>query len=611
LDWQAWFTLAVIGVVFAGLARAVAPADVLLLGGTVVVTLAGVIQPVDALRGFANEGMLTVAALFVVAGGLRETGALDRLAALMLSSARGERGALARLSLSLPPLSAFLNNTTVVAMLMPLIADWCRRNRLSPSRLMMPLSFLTILGGTCTLIGTSTNLVVNGLMTRAGGTTHGALRPIGLFELAWVGVPLAALGVAYMFTIGRRLLPDRRDLLESFDERTREYLANLRIEPGCPLAGQTVEQAGLRRLPGLFLIEIVRAERIIAPVGPTELLVVGDRLTFTGAVATIVDLQRTRGLVHDPHDEPRESAPHTIAQRAQRNFVEAVVSSTSPIIGRSIRDADFRALYNAAVLAVHRGGERLAGRVGDIVVRAGDTLLLQTGPHFERAHRDHSDFYLVGGLPGAWPVRHERAAVSLLLLALLIGLTASGVLPIVLAAFVAAGLMVATRCLSATEARRSVHWDVLVAIAASFGLSAALEQSGAAGAIAGQLVAGAHGLSVACGVTGRGAALVALAAVYVMTMLLSELLTNNAAAALAFPLAMSAAEQVGADPRPFAMGVVFAASLCFATPIGYQTHMMVSGPGGYRFGDFVRVGLPFDLLLAVGALALIPVVWPL
>ena len=562
----------------------------------------GIVSPEQLLRGFSNQGMLTIAGMFVVAAGMRETGALDRLGRGMLGPARTGRAAFARLVPQVTVLSAFLNNTAVVAMLLPVVSDWCRRHRVSPSRLLMPLSYVTLLGGTCTLIGTSTNLIVNGMMTQAASQaadaeTAEALRGLSFFEPAWIGVAAVAVGVAYLALIGRHLLPDRRDLLETMGESAREYLVNMRIEAGCPLIGKQVEPAGLRRLPGLFLIEITRADRIIAPVEPDDIIREGDRLTFAGVVGTIVDLERTQGLVA----ERPEPGAETDANPGDRRYCEAVVSGTSPLIGRNIRESNFRAVYNAAVIAVHRGGTRLSGRVGDIVLRRGDTLLLQTGPHFVQAHCNNADFYLVSSVEDARPVRHQRASISLVLLGLLIVLLITGRIPVVVAALLCAGLMIATGCISGAAARRYVQWDVLLAIGAALGLGEALRESGAAAALASAVV----------NLTGAWGPIAALAAIYFVTVVLTEVITHAAAAALVFPLAISVAAQLGVNPRPFAMAVVFGASFGFSTPIGYQTHMMVFGPGGYRFTDFLRVGLPLNALMWALVVALIPLIWPL
>ena len=613
--WEGWFVIAIVVAAFVGLVRGL-PTDAVLLGATVLTALAGyvgralgwsdglIITPSEMLSGFANQGMLTVAALFVISAALRETGALDRIGSVMLGRARTEQGALIALAPQVVALSAFLNNTAVVAMLVKIVGDWCRKNRVSPSRLLMPLSYLAILGGMCTLIGTSTNLIVHGLMLNTVRKAQAAgepptLRGFELFDFAWVGVPLALLGIVYLYFVGRRLLPERKDLIEQFDSATRQYLVNMRIEPGCPLIGQRVDEAGLRRLPGLFLIEIARDGEIIAPVEPNQLLEEGDELTFSGAVETIVDLERIPGFVAIDENE----LPQSAQQRGARRYCEAVVSGTSPLLERTIREADFRARYNAAVIAVHRGGTRLRGRVGDIVLRPGDTILLQAGPHFAQAHRNDPSFFLVSRIDDARPVRHHRSTVAMALLGLLVLLMATGFLPTVVAAFFVAGLMVGFRCISASDARRNIAWDVLLTIAASFGLGAAMENTGVAAAVATQVV------GVTQGWTGWEA-LATLGAIYLLTMVATEVITNNAAAVLLFPIAIASAETLDVSPFPFAITVALAASASFSTPIGYQTNMIIYGPGGYRFADFLRVGIPLNLLVWIAATLLIPLIWP-
>lgn len=593
--YHAWFTSAVVLASLIALVKNWAPPDLLFLSGTALLALAGVISPSQAFSGFANEGMLTVAVLFVVAAGLAETGVLSYVGHQVLGGARTDRGALARLSAIIVPSSAFLNNTPIVAMFMPIVIDWCRRNEVAPSKLLIPLSYLAILGGTCTLIGTSTNLVVHGLMRQSG--VEGLANGMTLFEFTPLGVPYALAGVAYLTLFGRRLLPERKELFEQLGESRREYMVDMLVQPGCRLVGISVEAAGLRRLPGLFLIEINRNEEIVTPVAPNEVIQTNDRLVFTGVVSSVVELQKITGLV--PVADPAyEASP---ARQLSRRMCEAVISADSPLIGKTIRDADFRATYGAAVVAVHRGGSRVQEKVGDISLQPGDTLLLQTQPHFVRAHRNDPAFYLVSDVEQWRPLRRHRAWIALLLFLLLLILMTTGIVPTLVGAALIAVAMVATGCLSAGEARQSIELQVLVTIAASFGIGTALEESGAAKAIASQLV---HATAVLGPVA-------ALACVYLLTSLMTELITNNATAVLLFPICVQTAKLMDADPRPFLIALTFAASASLVTPIGYQTNMMVYGPGGYRFTDFIRVGAPLHLILFTVATFLIPVIWPL
>lgn len=601
MGWQAWLALGVAAAVFWGLVKYQNAPDVIMLFGVIVLTLAGVIAPEKAFAGFANEAMLTVAALFVIAAAMKETGALDTIGARMLGKARTSEAALGRMAISINGISAFLNNTPIVAMMIPVLTEWCRRNRVSPSRVMIPLSHFTVLGGMCTLIGTSTNLVVAGLMLQSQKAAtdpraQAALSAPSLFEPAYLGIPLAVAGTLYILLLSRKLLPDRQDMRAMLAESPREYLVDVRIQPGCRLSGKTVEQASLRNLPGLYLIEIARNGQVITPVAPTATMKEGDRLTFSGVVSSIVDLERIPGLV----PVADESYDSSAAARRWTRLSEAVISPRSPLIGRTIRDSNFRALYDAAIVAVHRGGEKLEGRIGDIVLQPGDTLLLQTGQYFAQAQRNNGHFILVSGLEDFRPLRYDRAPIASALLVALIVLMVTEVVSVMLAAFLIAALMIMARCISSSDARANIDWQTLITIAAAFGMGKALESSGAAHAIAEVVVR-------SVGVLGP---IAVLAAVYFLTMVFTEVLSNNAAAALMFPFAIATAQQMNVSPRPFAMCIMFAATLAFATPFGYQTNLMVYGPGGYRFTDFTRIGLPLNILMWILAVILIPLIWP-
>jgi len=418
---------------------------------------------------------------------------------------------------------------------------------------------------------------------------------MGFFELAPVGLPLCAVGLLFLLLVTPRLVPQRQLLSDQLGEHRREYTAAMFVEPQCRLVGRSVEEAGLRQLPGLFLVEIDRDGRTLTPVAPDEIIAAGDRLVFAGVVSTLVDLQRIPGLVPDTHEE---EAP---GQERDRRLIEAVISSSSPLIGLSIREASFRTTYDAAVIAVHRNGERVGGKIGEIVLRPGDTLLLQSAPGFARAHGGSQDFFLVSEVPGPENLRPERAGVAVAILAAMVASVVGGFLEISIASFLAAGALVATGCINGRTARASVEWSILVVIGAGFGLAAALDKTGAAAAVARVLVAAA----------GPYGPLATLGVVYAAAVLLAELLHHAAAAAIMFPIAVAAATQAGAEPRGFVMAVALGATCAFANPTTYQTHLIVYGPGGYRFRDFLRAGLPLDVACGLVALAVIPRVWGL
>ena len=349
----------------------------------------------------------------------------------------------------------------------------------------------------------------------------------------------------------------------------------------------------MRQLPGLYLAEIDRAGRIIPAVSPQETLMGGDRLLFVGVTESVVDLQKIRGLIPAPEQLFKLSTP-----RPQRILVEVVVSNSSPVVGKSVREGRFRTLYNAVIIAVARGGERLRGKVGDVVLQPGDTLLLEAPPSFAQTQRNARDFFLVSRVENSSPPRFERSILALSILASMVATVALGWLTMLEAAVLAAGLMLITRCVSGGAARRSVDWQVLIVIAASFGLGQALEVTGAAESIAQSLVQLAG-----------GNALLSLAVIYGITTLFTEMITNNGAAVLMFPIALATATNLGVDITPFAIAIMMAASASFATPIGYQTNLMVYGPGGYRFTDYLKIGVPLNLLMGAVTLSVAPWVW--
>jgi di/tricarboxylate transporter len=486
-----------------------------------------------------------------------------------------------RLLLPVAAMSAFVNNTPVVAMFLPVLSGWAKRNRLNPSRLFMPLSFAAMLGGTCTLIGTSTNLVVNELIETHAGP--GGIRPFGMFTLAWAGVPVLVAGMIYMVVAGRRLLPPHATPLETVGD-PREYLVWMRIRAGSPVVGRTIEDAGLRHLSGLYLMQIERGEERLLAVGPTQILHADDRLCFVGVIESVIELQQMQGLEPDTDQITKLHPP-----RQDRRLIEAVISPSSSLVGKTVRASEFRTRYSAVIIAVHRSGGRVQGKIGDIVLRPGDTLLLEAQPGFARQHRDSASFYLVSELPGTPTPRWSLAWVAIGLLAGLVLVVTMGWLSIMTASLCAAMLMVLTRCCTGTQAREAIDWQVLVVIGTAFGLARAMDKTG----LADTLASGVLGWTSGYGPWAM------LAGVYLITAIFTSLMTNNAAAALVFPIAFQTAATHGLDFTPFAVCIAVGASTAFATPIGYQTNMMVMGPGGYTWGDFLRFGTPLLVLCGI------------
>ncbi|MGB5833906.1 MAG: SLC13 family permease [Thiohalocapsa sp.] len=588
LGWPGWLSMGLVVLCFVLFVRTRIAPDIVTSGALTLLLVTGVLTPQEALAGFSNPGMLTVAVLYVVVTGLTETGAVGWIGRSLLGRPRGEHDARLRLMLPVAALSAFLNNTPVVAIFIPAVQDWAKRHRLSLSRLLIPLSYASIAGGTCTLIGTSTNLVVDGLYTeRTGGPG------LGLFELVWIGLPVVATVLLFLVVAGHRLLPARTPAAESYED-VRRYTTEMLVTPDSPLAGNSIEAAGLRQLPGLFLIEIERQGQIIPAVSSQEILQDGDRLVFAGIVDSVMDLLQIRGLA------PATNQVFKLGgARQDRCFVEAVLSNKSPLIGRGVREGRFRAHYNAVIIALSRNGERVRRKIGDIVLEPGDTLLLETRPEFILQQRNSKDFHVVSQLGDTHPIEHSRAPIAIGIVAVMVVSVGLGLFSMLEAALLAAGAMVLTRCTPGRVARRAPDWQVLVVIATSFGIGAALEKTGAATLLAGSLIDLA-----------QGQRWVSLVLVYVAAALLTALATNNVAAVLVFPIAMDAAQLMDVSPLPFMVTLMIAASASFATPVGYQTNLMVFNVGGYRFGDFLRIGIPLTLLVGAVTVALVPLIWP-
>ena len=586
MEWQGIVTLITLFSVLLALSLTRVSADLVLMAALAFLLITGILGPAEALAGFGNPGVITIATLYVVAAGLKETGAVQWIARLLLGHPKTEKGAQLRMIVPTGILSGFMNNTAVVAMFIPAIQDWAQRLGIPASKLLLPLSYAAILGGTCTLIGTSTNLVVDGMLQSSLGI-H-----LGLFELAWVGVPLLLVGGTFLVLFASRILPDRGGVTEELD-LVREYGVEVEVVGPGPLVGKTISEAGLRALSYGYLAEIDRGGRLITAVEPDRVLQAGDRLYFVGAPECASELRRIQGL------KPANGDVHKLdVANHQRCLVEVVLGPEFPGLSKTIRDSQFRTRFSAVILSLSRDGKRVPGKLGDITFRMGDTLLLEASHQFVEHYRFRRDFLLVSALNDSTPPDFRKAPRALGILALMVLVSASGLLQIMEAAFLAAGAMIFSGCITASRARRSVDLPVLVVIAASFALGNAMTVTGAAAWVAGGLL-GFGGLTP----------WVALVLIYVLTAVFTEMITNNAAAVLMFPIALAVSQQLGVNFLPYAVVVMFAASASFITPLGYQTNLMVYGPGRYRFGDYVRIGLPLSLLAGTVVLCLVPLVW--
>ncbi len=576
---EAWAVLAVLVAVLVVMALDRFPAAVAMGGGLLALVVTGVIDEDVATSGLASAAPVTIAALYVVAAAVAATGAMswviDRL---LLGSAERQW----RFAAATAATSAFVPNTPLVAFLAPRVVAWCRERGVSASRLLMPLSYASILGGVVTLLGTSTNLVVSDALRAAG---H---EPLGVFEVTPVGLPVALAGVVLLGATAPLLLRDREPAADSLRRTARCFQVQMIVADGGPLVGATVAGVGLRDLDGLFLAAVERADVVSAASADTR-LAGGDRLYFVGDVAGVVGLHDRVGLRSAEH-------PHVLgAEGAGTRLYEAVLAPGSELAGSTLRAVGFRGRYGAAVVGVHRAAGDVRGKLGRITLHAGDVLLVLGDADFARRWREHGDFSLVASLDEPPPVRRSRAGVAAGAMIGLVALAASGVLEVMTASLVAATAVVVGGAIGLADARRAVDLNVVLTVALSVSLGAAVADSGLADAIAGRLVR----------IGDPGGTVLLLLAVVLTTQALTELLANSGAAALMVPVAISAATDVGADPRAFALAVLIGASCSFLTPIGYQTNLMVYGLGGYRFADFARLGLPLTLSSALVATLLL------
>ncbi|MEX0606167.1 MAG: SLC13 family permease [Marinobacter sp.] len=576
MEWQGWFSLGLAAAALLLMSIGRFGPHLVMMGVLIILSATGILDSTEALAGFSNSGLITVVAMFVVAAGIHHSGGVDLLVHHVLRSPRTVRGAQARIAFPVALLSGFLNNTPVVATMIPAIHAWSRKIGIAPSKLMIPLSYSAILGGTITLIGTSTNLVVNGQYRDLTGEEG-----FSIFSITAVGLPVAVIGLIAMLVFLPRLLPDRKDQ-QKFGAM-REFTLEVAVALDGPLVGKTVGEAGLRELERLYLVEIERDGSVVTAVPSEERLRGADRLVFAGDTQAISDLLRINGIVPSVHDDE----PSLSKDRAERRLVEAALSPQSDVLGLTIRDARFRDRYGAVVLAVARGGERVSGNLGNIRLKPGDVLLLEARPAFVSRQRYAKDFLLINDLETETP-RHDRAYLSWAILLLLVGAAAAGLLSMLNAALMGAALMILTGCCSVGQAQKAVDVPVILTIAASFALGAALEVTGAASYAAESILT-----------VSSGHLLFTLLLVYFSVSVLTEIVTNNAAAVMVLPVVLSMTSSLDVAAEPFVIAVMMAASASFATPLGYQTNMMVFGPGGYRFMDFVRVGIPMNLFIGV------------
>lgn len=601
MTWEAWLTIAVAFALLISLAMRFAGTDLLALTCLAILVVVQNISgstllptPDVAISGFGNNGLITIGLLFAVVAGLEYTGGTELATGWLLNRAKSLTDAQARLLIPVAAVSGFLNNTTVVAALIPVASDLAKRIDESASRLLLPVSYAATLGGMCTLMGTSTNLIIADLHTQViiDGTIDA--EPLSFFLPAIVGIPVAVLGLMYMLIASRRMIPSRHKAVSVADD-PQQYTVEMQVDATGPLVGRSIEKAGLRHLRGLYVAEIQRVDGTIAAAKPSERLRADDVLILVGAIESVVDLRKIRGLTTSDDQARKLAIPEW-----KRTLVEAVVSPRCALIGKTIRAGQFRSHYNAAVVAVARGENRLKGKLGDVRLEVGDVLLLEASPSFLHRQNETRDFFLVSPVKQGVVRRPGRAWIAILIVLAMVVLAAATRITIMTSAMVAAIAMIAFRCCTTVEARRSIDWSLLIVIGATIGIGIAMKDSGAAVSLSEGLI----GLS-------GGNKLLALAAVFLSTLICTELITNNAAAVLMFPIALQTSASLGCSSTPFVIAMMIAASSSFLTPFGYQTNLMVYGVGGYRPIDYLRFGFPLSLIVFAVTMTVVPWYWPL
>jgi di/tricarboxylate transporter len=548
----------------------------LFLGALLFLLVTGVLEPTNAFSGFANEAVFTVAALFVVAAGVQQTGAFSFMDKSIFNENYSPKKVAAKMMGITAILSAFLNNTPIVAMLIPRVQSWADKKGISPSKLLIPLSYATIVGGTATLIGTSTNIIVSGMMNQQG------MGAIGMFELSFIGVPAAILTFIWFMTFGLRFLPNDRkqELGNQIQQSTESFQFDYKVPSDAAIVDKTIEGAGLRALEKAFLIHIQRKDHIIGAAAPDVLIQEGDVLTFNGTYEAVHPIATNKGLI--------PAIPRMDHNPASLPLYEAVVSHSSPLVDKTLKEIMFREKFHAVVLAIHRKEEKIQGAIGNTPIKAGDLLLIEAKEGFEQRYGNNNfHFYLVRKKGNQLPQYNGKGKIALLIIGIMLLLVSFGILPMVTAALLAAVAMILSKCLQKEKVLAAAQLPILVVIATAIGIGKAVEISGLA-----QLMAD----SIFGNLTLTQPVLLILL-IYIITNVFTELITNNAAAVLMFPIAIALAAQAGIPLHAAGITVAVAASASFLTPIGYQTNLMVMSAGGYKFTDYTRAGFPVTLIL--------------
>jgi di/tricarboxylate transporter len=558
--------------------------------GVIVLGLFGILTPREIISGFANDQVAVVIMLLVLGDIFRKTSVIENVFDRLFRSARSYKGFLSRMTLIVSGFSAFLNNTPLVAIMMPYVYSWCKKNNISPSKFLIPLSYAAILGGSVTLIGTSTNLIVNSMVEEQKVISN--LHSLQMFDFVWVGLPMVLIGFLYLMYFGDRILPNHEDLIDKFKKQSREYVVEAKVRNNSHLIGKTIKETGLRSIEGLYLVEILRRSFTISPVTSDIMLDRGDILVFAGETDRILDLISSKSGLILPE-------VGMLSKKKKAEVVEIVVSQNSALINKMVKNFNFRGSYDAAVLAVHRNGERIEGKIGNVVLRAGDVLLLYTGEDFISRTNNTQDFYFISKVRDFVKLEWYKIAVLFGGTFLAILLSVFHIMSLFMGLIIVILASLALKITNPKDLPKSVDYNLAMIIVLSLALGTAMIKSGAAVLVANAIIT----VFMPMGKIG------VLFGLYLITTLLAAYITNKAAVGLIFPIAITMAQNLDINATPFVLTVAYGAAANFMTPIGYQTNLMVYGPGGYSFKDFFKIGFPLTIIYMLVTVTILTLVY--
>ncbi len=568
-----YYVIGVVIILFFSIYKELLKPPVCFLIAILLLVIPGILMPKDVLEGFSNQSIASIVLLILITAGIRSNFNIEIFLDRVFGKPKTYKSFIASMMAKVALLSSVVNNTPVVVLMTPYVFNWGKRNNISPSKLLIPLSFATIIGGMLTVIGTSTTLVLNGFLIENKLTT------IDSIDLLVIGTCVLVISLLFLILFSNMLLPNKRDVIEKFEENKREYLIEKRLSENSPLVGKTVVQGGLRNLSGVYLVEIIRNDKVISPVNPKEIIQANDILIFAGNTDTIVDLTITDIGV----ELPANLAP---SANEKVQVVEAVISANSSLIGKSIKESNFRERYDAAVVAIHRNGEKLSGKIGRIKIKAGDVLLMYVGMEFKNRVDLYKDLYVISGEDKEVKTTKHNQYKFMALVTVVITLLVTQIFSLFVSLLLIFASMVIMKLITLKNVKRDLDMNLVVILVLSLALGEAITKTGTADLLAKYTLLILHDQPP----------IIILAGLMIITTMLTSFITNVGAVAIAFPLALALSSSIGIDGAPLFLGIAFSASAAFLTPIGYQTNLIIYGPGGYNFKDFIKIGLPTTIV---------------